>query len=65
MEKDQKTLQFYNFSNEKFKFIIRWITGNLKSLFPLKDKDLYPAYKIYKRICSWESTPMSVQQNGM
>ena len=28
----------YNFTNEKFKLIIRWKTQNLKSLFPLKDK---------------------------
>ena len=48
--------KFYNFTNEKFKLIIRWKTRNLKSLFPLKDKDLYPACKIYKGICSCEST---------
>ena len=38
--------KFYNFTNEKFKLIIRWKTRNLKSLFPLKDKDLHPACKI-------------------
>ena len=48
--------KFYNFTNEKFKLIIRWRTRNLKSLFPLKDKDLHPACKIYKGICSCEST---------
>ena len=48
--------KFYNFTNEKFKLIIRWKTRNLKSLFPLKDKDLHPACKIYKGICSCEST---------
>ena len=48
--------KLYNFTNEKFKLIIRWKTRNLKSLFPLKDKDLHPACKIYKGICSYEST---------
>ena len=40
--------KFYNFTNEKFKLIIRWKTLNLKSLFPLKDKDLHSPCKIYK-----------------
>ena len=48
--------KFYNFTNEKFKLIIRWKTRNLKFLFSLKDKDLHPACKIYKGICSCEST---------
>ena len=48
--------KFYNFTNEKFKLIIRLKTQNLKSLFPLKDKDLYPTSKIYKGIYSCEST---------
>ena len=33
--------RFYNFTNEKFKLIIRWKTQNLKFLFLLKDKDLH------------------------
>ena len=44
--------KFYNFTNEKFKLIIRWKTQNLKPLYPLKDKDLQPACNIYKGICS-------------
>ena len=48
--------KFYIFTNEKFKLIIRWKTRNVKSLFSLKDKDLHPACKIYKGICSCEST---------
>ena len=47
--------KFYNFINENFKLIIRWKTRNLKSLFPLIDKDLHPACKLYKGICSCES----------
>ena len=47
--------KFYNFTNEKFKLVIRWKTWNLKSLLSLKDKDVYPAYKVYKGICSCES----------
>ena len=30
--------------------------SNLKSLFPLKYKDLHPTYKIYKGICSCKPT---------
>ena len=48
--------KFYNFTNEKFKLIIRWKSRNLKSLFPLKDKDLHAACMIYKGICSCELT---------
>ena len=51
--------KFYNFTNEKFKLIIRLKTRNLKSLFPLKDKDLHPACKFYNRFCSCESTHIS------
>ena len=51
--------KFYKFTNERFKLIIRWKTHNLKSLFSLKDKDLLPACKVYKGICSCESTYVS------
>ena len=56
-EKRSKSLlnKFYNFTNEKFKLIIRWKTRNFKSLFPLKHKDLHPACKIYIGLCSCES----------
>ena len=58
MKKKSKSFlnKFYNFANEKFKLIIRQKTRNLKSLFPLEDKDLHPACKIYKGICSCKST---------
>ena len=48
--------KFYHFTDEKFKLIIKWKTRNLISFFSLKDKDLRPACKIYKGICSCEST---------
>ena len=51
--------KFYNFTNEKSKLVIRWKTRNLKSLFPLKDKYLHPACKVYKGICSCESSYVS------
>ena len=58
MKKRSKSFlnKFYNFTNEKFKLIIKWKIRNLKSLFPLKYKDLHPACKIYKGICFFEST---------
>ena len=57
-EKRSKRLlnKFCNFTNEKIKLIVRWKTRNLISVIPLKDKDLHPACKIYKGICSCEST---------
>ena len=44
-EKRSKNLlnKLFNFTNEKFKLIIKWKTRNLKSFFLLDDKDLYPA----------------------
>ena len=53
--------KFYSYTNEKLKLIIRWETINLKSLFSLKDKDLYPACKINTGICSCESTYIGEQ----
>ena len=44
--------EFCNFTNEKFKLIIRWKTRNLKS----SNKNLHPTCKIYEGICSCEST---------
>ena len=57
-EKRSKRLlnKFCNFTSEKIKLIVRWKTRNLISVIPLKDKDLHPACKIYKGICSCEST---------
>ena len=67
MKKDQKTSQnkFYNFTNEKFKLIIRWTTQNLNSLFPLKDKDLNPACNIYKGSCFCESTYVDEREQNV
>ena len=61
MKKDQKTFlnKFYDFTYEKVKLIIRWKIRNSKSFFSLKDKDLHHACKIYKWICSCESTYVS------
>ena len=43
-------------TTEKFKLTIRLKTRNVKPLFALTDKDLHPASKIYKVICSCDST---------
>ena len=32
--------------------MIKWSTRKVKSLFPLKDKNLHPSYKIYQGDCS-------------
>ena len=66
-EKISKNLlkKIYNFTNEKFKLIIRWKTQNLKSLFALKHKDLHPACKIYKGICFCESTYVDEREQNV
>ena len=40
------------FTNNKFKFLITWKTRKIRSLFTLKDKNLYPACLVYKGVCS-------------
>ena len=35
---------------------MKWITKKVKSLFPLKDRNLHPLCKIYKGICSCGET---------
>ena len=54
--------KFYNFSNEKFKLVIRRKTRNLKSLFLLKIK-IYILHARSVRVLV--NQPMSVKQIGM
>ena len=56
--------RFYNFTNEKFKLVIRWKTRNLKSLFPLKDK-IYILHARFIKGFVLVNQPMSVKQNEM
>ena len=44
--------KFHHFTNGKYRISIKWITKKVKSLFPLKDKNIYPACKIYHGLCS-------------
>ena len=44
------------FTQDKFELIIKWSTRKVKSLFPLKDKNPYPACKIYQGDCSCGET---------
>ena len=39
--------KFHKFTNNQFRLAISWNTRKLSSLFHLKDKNLYPACKIY------------------
>ena len=43
--------KFHKFTKESFNIAISWTTRNIRSLFRVKDKNLYPAYKIYYGIC--------------
>ena len=39
---------FHKFTNSSFRMVITWKTRNLRSLFPLKDKNDYNSCVIYK-----------------
>ena len=43
--------KFHEFTNNQFQLAISWNTRILSSLFRLKDKNLYPACKIYYGKC--------------
>ena len=43
--------KFHKFTNKQFRLAISWNTRKLSSLFRLKDKNLYPAWKIYYGKC--------------
>ena len=42
---------FYHFKNAIYSISINWITKKVKSLFPLKDKNIHPPCKIYHGLC--------------
>ena len=44
--------KFHKFTNNSFRKVIAWKTRNIRSLFPLKDKNDYKSCAIYKRDCS-------------
>ena len=40
------------FTQDRFSFIIIWSTRNIRSLFPLKDRNIHPSCVIYEGTCS-------------
>ena len=44
--------KFHKFTNNSFRIVITWKTRNIRSLFPLKDKNDYKSCVIYKGDCS-------------
>ena len=44
------------FTNDHFIFRIIWKTRNVRSFFPLKDRNRYQSCKIYKGVCSCGAT---------
>ena len=40
------------FIKEKYDFRIVWKTKKVRQLFPLKEKNPYPSFKIYEGVCS-------------
>ena len=43
--------KFHKFTNNNFWLAISWKTRKMKTLFKIKDKNLYPACKIYYVEC--------------
>ena len=43
--------KFHKFNNNSFRMVITWKTRNIRSLFPLKDKNDYKSCVIYKGDC--------------
>ena len=48
--------KFHSFTDNKFHLNITWVTRKVKSLFVLKDKNPYPACKIYEGKCTCGET---------
>ena len=51
--------KFHKFTNNSFRMVITWKTRNIRSLFPLKDKNDYKSCVIYKGDCSCGSRYIS------
>ena len=45
--------KFHHFTEGKHRISIHWITEKVKSLFPLKDKNIYLDCVFYHGLCSW------------
>ena len=48
--------KFHQITGEKYYIALKWLTKKVKSLFPLKDRNLHPSCKTYKGICSCGET---------
>ena len=57
--------KFHHFTNGKYRISIKWITKKVKSLFPLKDKNIYPACKIYQGLCSCKENYVGESKRNM
>ena len=48
--------KFHRFTKDRFDVAIKWKTKQVKSLFPLKDKNIHPSCVVYKGTCSCGET---------
>ena len=48
--------KFHDFTNDQYRVNIKWITKKVKALFTLKDRNPYPACKVYEGTCICGST---------
>ena len=47
---------FHRFTKDRFEVAVKWRTRLVKTLFPLKDKNIHPSCVIYKGTCSCGKT---------
>ena len=53
------------FNNQNFQVTIKQITEKIESFYSLKDKNLYPAWQIYKETCVCDEKHVLVEPLGL
>ena len=48
--------KFHQFTGDKYDIAVKWLAKKVKSIFPLKDRNLHPSWKIYEGIWSCGET---------
>ena len=43
--------KFHSYTAGSYRLSIKWLTKKVKTLFPLKDRNLHPACKVYEGVC--------------
>ena len=58
-KKSKKFLKnLYNFTSANFRLVIKQKTRKIRTLLPVKEKTLFPSYKMYYDICNCGIIPV-------